>query len=100
MVSKELYRKEVKELTQLLRTTWRDVQEILKNKGLDCNKTYLLGFVESENDTASGLFYTENSELLRFEKFRDNINTEIVSLKNIEEEFPQVVVLDEINNLN
>jgi len=68
MVNKVLYKEEVKELTTFLRTEWKDIQEIINNQNLDFERTYLLGFVESDNDTELGLLYTEKNELIRFEK--------------------------------
>jgi hypothetical protein len=98
MVVKELYKEEVKELTVLLRTEWEDIQEILNNQNLDFNKTYLLGFIESEDDTELGLFYTENKKLIRFERNSNDLKLTFVSKESIKNEFPQVIVLDEIEN--
>ena len=100
MVSKELYKEEVKELTELLRTEWQDIQEIVISQNLDVNKTFLLGYVESEDETELGLFYTEKKELIRFEKKIDNLDLKIVTREDIKNEFPQVIVLDEIENFN
>jgi len=98
MVSKELYKEEVKELTELLRTEWQDIQSIVKNLNLDVSKTCLLGFIESEDDTESGLFYTEKKSLIRFERRLTDLDVKIVTKESIENEFPQVIVLDEIES--
>jgi len=95
---KNLYKEEVKELTNLLRNEWSDIQEILIKQNLFVNNTYLLGFYESEEGIEYGLFYTEKSELLRFEKSEEKLEVNIVSELSIKSEFPQVVVLDEISD--
>jgi hypothetical protein len=96
--SKELYKEEVKELTELLRTEWKDIQEIVMNLNLDVSKTYLLGFVASEDETESGLIYTEKKSLIRFEKKLNNLDIKIVTKECIENDFPQVTVVDEIED--
>jgi hypothetical protein len=96
MVSKELYKEEVKELTGLLRAEWQDIREIAENQNLDVAKTWLLGFVESEDGAESGLFYSEEKGLVKFEKTLNGLTIKNVSREMIENEFPQVVVLDEI----
>lgn len=93
-----LYKEEVKELTELLHTEWTDIQNILRDKNLNVVKTFLLGFFESEEGVAFGLFYTENNELLYFEQSDEYNKTEIVSKDDIKNEFPQVCVLDDIDN--
>jgi len=98
MINKELYKEEVKELTELLRTKWKDIQEIVEKRNLNVSKTYLLGFIESEDGTEIGLFYTEKKDLIRFEKKSNNLDLKIVTRKSIENEFPQVTVIDEIEN--
>jgi hypothetical protein len=100
MENKELYKEEVKELTILLRTEWEDIKEIVNNQNLDFNKTYLLGFIESEDDTELGLLYTEKKELIRFEKNSNDLELSFVTKENIKSEFPQVIVLDEIENFD
>ena len=94
----DLYKEEVKELTELLRTEWRDIQQIVSNQNLNINETYLLGFIESGDNCEQGLFYTENKKLIFFEKQSDNLNLKLVTKKEIETEFPQVIVLDEIED--
>jgi hypothetical protein len=95
---KELYKEEVKELTELMRTEWQEIQEIVKNQHLYISKTFLLGFIESEDDTEIGLLCTEQKNLLRFEKRSNSLNVEIVTKENIKNEFLQVTVIDEIEN--
>ena len=45
---------EVKELTELFRNNWTDIQQIAIENNLEINNTYLFSFIESENEEESG----------------------------------------------
>ena len=96
----KLYKQEVKELTILLRKEWEDIREIANTKSLDLNKTYLIGFVESEDDEEFGVLFNIDKGLFYFEKDQNGVVITSKTKSEIEIDFPQVVVLSDINNFD
>ncbi|WP_027386027.1 hypothetical protein [Chryseobacterium gregarium] len=96
----KLYKQEVKELTILLRTEWKDIQEIANSKNLDLNKTYLMGFVESKDDEESGILFNIDKGLFFFEKDQNGVVITNKTKSEIQIDFPQVVLLPEISDFD
>jgi len=94
----ELYKEEVKELTDLLRNEWPDIQKIATDNGLDISNTYLFSFIESEDDDELCLFYEEGKGFFLYEKKDNEITFQSKDKDSLEKEFPQVQTLDDLNN--
>ena len=100
MLNINLYKQEVKELTNLLLTEWEDIRNIALDEELNLDTTFLLGFVETEEDEEFGLFYNKQKGLLKFEKTINSVKVTLTTIKEIENDFPQVIVLTDIDNYN
>ena len=98
MVSMELYKEEVKALTELFRNEWEDIQGIAIANGLDSNSDFLLSFIEDEDESVTCLFFSKKKGLFLYESIDKNINFKFVEKADIESEFPQVQVLGDISN--
>lgn len=92
-----LYKEEVKELTALLKNEWLDLKDLLSLKGIDVDSCYLLGYFETDNGEEIGLLYTKD-ELKKFEVNKKGINIENVTKEQIKNDFPQIVVLNDLSN--
>ena len=100
MIDINLYKQEVKELTNLLLTEWEDIRNIALDEDLNLDKIFLLGFVETEEDEEFGLFYSKQKGLLLFEKNMNSVKVTPTTINEIENDFPQVIVLSDIDNYN
>ncbi|WP_262151742.1 hypothetical protein [Chryseobacterium foetidum] len=100
MISLELYKEEVKELTELFRNEWKDVQEIATENGLDPTNDFLLSFIEGEDESETCLFFSKEKGLYLYERKNENITFKSFLKEEIEQEFPQVRTLDDINNFD
>lgn len=92
-----LYKQEVKELTELLRNEWEDLKFAIEQEGIDTSACILLGYFETEDEVETGLLWS-NDGLKRFEFAEGTLNVEDVSKEDVEEDFPQVIVIDDIQN--
>jgi hypothetical protein len=86
---------EVKELTELFRNDWIDIQQIAIENNLEISKTYLFSFIESENEDETCLFYTLGKGFF-YEKKVDATFFNAVEKNEIENEFPQVQTVVDI----
>ncbi|MBE5319993.1 hypothetical protein IM793_12545 [Pedobacter sp. MR2016-19] len=59
-----------------------------------------MGFVETEENEKFGLFYNSQKGLLLFEKTINSVKVTPTTIKEIENDFPQVIVLTDIDNYN
>lgn len=92
-----LYKQEVKELTELLRNEWEDLKFAIEQEGIDTSACILLGYFETEDEVETGLLWS-NDGLKRFEFAEGALNVEDVSKEDVEEDFPQVIVIDDMQN--
>lgn len=92
-----LYKQEVKELTELLRNEWEDLKFAIEQEGIDTNACTLLGYFETKDEVETGLLWCRDG-LKRFEFAEGSLNVEDVSKEDVEEDFPQVIVIDYIQN--
>ena len=91
---------EVKELTELFRNDWTDIQQIAIENNLEINNTYLFSFIESENEEETCLFYTLGKGFFLYEKKDDSSFFNAVEKNEIENEFPQVQTVVDIEQFD
>lgn len=100
MASIELYKQEVKQLTDLLRNEWDDIRTVAINNDLDPQDTFLLSFIEDEDENETCLFYQKEKGLFLYEKNNGSISFNQVQQADIENDFPQVQVLNDLENFD
>lgn len=98
MLPIDLYKQEVKELTEYLRNEWDDVRSVAEQNDLSPMNTFLLGFIDDENETS--LFFNLEKGLYLAEKIDDNISFKKVNISDVEKDFPQVQVLNDLENFD
>lgn len=94
MESKEtLYKQEIIELTELLKSTWHDLRNALIGAKVEIEGSYLAGFMEDEEGGAFGVILTAEKKIIRF-VYRDHVinMTPVNTPEEISDEFPQIHV--------
>lgn len=91
---------EVKELTELFRNEWTDIQQIAIENNLEINNTYLFSFIESANEDETCLFFTLGKGFFLYEKKDDSRFFIAVEKNEIENEFPQVQTVVDIEQFD
>ena len=87
-----LYKEEIFELTELLNTEWEDLKEILSEK-IDLENAFLCSYFEDEEGGEYGIVLTKEKQIYQFSIQEDELAVEqINNIKDIEEEYPQVLV--------
>lgn len=94
MESKEtLYKQEIVELTELLKSAWHDLRNALIGAKVEIEGSYLAGFMEDEEGGAYGVILTAEKKIIRFVYKDHAINiTPVDSPEEILGEFPQIHV--------
>ncbi|MNK91961.1 hypothetical protein D3C87_1120780 [compost metagenome] len=100
MVSIDLYKHEVKELTELLRNEWDDVRSVAEQNDLPSTTTFLLSFIEDEDENETCLFFNTEKGLYLYEKNEDQISFKKVESSDVERNFPQVKVVEDLENFD
>ncbi|MGK6342498.1 hypothetical protein ACMGDK_09680 [Chryseobacterium sp. DT-3] len=100
MLPIELYKQEVKELTELFRTQWDDVRSVAEQNDLSPTTTFLLSFIEDEDENETCLFFNPEKGLYLAEKIESNISFKKVDISDVEKDFPQVEVLNDLENFD
>jgi hypothetical protein len=97
MEMEKLYLEEVYELTELLRTEWLDIKNKLLENNINADFAYMLGYIEDENDGPRiGLIYTKENGFQKFILQNDKMEIVHVKMREIEKEFPQVMVFNKM----
>ena len=91
---------EVKELTELFRNDWTDIQQIATENNLEIDNTYLFSFIESENEDETCIFYNLGKGFFLYEKKNVSSFFNAVEKNEIEKEFPQVQTVVDIEQFD
>lgn len=100
MTSIELYKQEVKELTELLRNEWDDIRNLAEQNDLPSTTTFLLSLIEDEDENETCLFFNTEKGLYLYEKNEDKISFKKVESSDVEQDFPQVKVVEDLENFD
>lgn len=95
-----MYKQEVKELTELLRNEWDDIRSVAEQYDLPVAATFLLNFVEDEDENEICLFFNAAKGLFLYEKNDGVTSFKKVDIHDVERNFPQVKVLDDLENFD
>lgn len=89
----DLYKQEIKELTDLLNTEWTDVKDVLDSAGISTDGGRLVSFYEDEEGSQYGVLLTSRKEIIKFEIKDEKISTkEIKDVSSIKNEYPQIII--------
>ena len=94
----QLYKQEVKELTELFRTQWSDVRSFAEQNNLSPTNTFLLSYIEDEAEIF--LLFNLEKGLYLYEKIDSKVSFEKVTFSSVEKDFPQVSVLKDLENFD
>lgn len=89
----KLFKEEIEELTFLLNNEWLDLKKMIQEKGVNLTGLYLVGYYEDDIGNEYGLLLTKEKKIKRFTAKGKKIKIEeIEKEKDIQEEFPQIIV--------
>lgn len=90
----ELYKLEIEELTELLKTEWLDLRETLKNAEFEVENILLIAYCEDDNNGEHGILFTKEKRVIEFEIHDTKLSLKDISdNENLKSEIPQVAVV-------
>ena len=91
----KLYLQEIEELTELLRSDegWSDLKAVLEQEGFDLAKTFLVSFMEDEEEVEYGVLVTSERKVYEYTWNEDDFTLlEITKDQEKILDYPQIAI--------